>query len=195
MGRIYLRIVASLLFFITFCSYASSKQSTVQGRIVYRAQRIGVINLEDVFSRSLISIDMKNKLSVLEKDLRQKLKNKEDQLSKEEKVLLSKRSSSRRKDITKRMSELKKSVAEHRQYVEQEKSKLNHVAFKMSQHIYGEIIRIVHQISKEKRFMLVLPLSHVLFADHSVFITDEVIQALDQSCPTVDINQFINGNK
>lgn len=173
------------LLLITVCCFVAPCLGAESSRVHTKGINVAVVNINLAFERACISLDLKNKLSEMEKELSVKAKATEQKLAKLESELSKRRNYSKRKEAA-----LKQDIASYQALMQKERARITRIAQKGSQKILSKICEVTKAYATEHGLKLVLPADFAIFFSPVIDVTEAVILKLNLESSKINLHEF-----
>jgi outer membrane protein len=162
--------------FFSFIGFASAN-----------ATNVAILDIENIVKNSLVMKDIQGKISKKQTEFQKEIDKKQSQLEAENKKLESKKSILAEDAYAKEQATFDKKVGELRDHLEKRQNSLKKASAESLSKVNEKIKEIIVELSKEKKFDIVIPSSQTLYYDETIDISSEVLKRLNKKITKVDV--------
>jgi len=151
-------------------------------------KKIAIVDLQSVLDNSTVIKSVKKQVDDISLKLHNEISKKEADLKKSEATLLNKRSLLTEQQFEKEAMAFNKLVSDIQKETQEKKRKLDYAQSSAMTKVIDEyLVDVVNKIAKAKNLQIVIPHVNLLYYDHSLDITTEVIYQLNQLVTHIDV--------
>ncbi|MEX0923799.1 MAG: OmpH family outer membrane protein [Rhodovibrionaceae bacterium] len=152
--------------------------------------KIVIIDMQEILRDSTAVGKLQDRIETQRLAYQEELRLREDELRENEQQLVRQRSALEPEDFARRRQELEQTVSEAQRDIQQNRQRLDRAFSEGMRQVQLQVIRIADQIADERGANLVLEKSTVLLSHPDFEITEETLQRLNQSLPTLDLEEL-----
>ena len=173
------RTIATLFAILTFSfpTYASE----------FPTAKIAVVDVPSVLDNSIAVKHLRASIDKISEQFYKELSTKEAEFKQMEAALLKKRDTTKPEQFDHEVEAFYKKLSTFQHDTQKKKEKLERAHADAIDLVHDNTIKIVHEIAKEKKFNLAVPMSHTLYSVDAMNITEEVTTRLNHALKEVSL--------
>lgn len=149
--------------------------------------KIGIVNVEKVYTDSKAAKSIKSQQEKLTKDLEEELKKQGKVFEKKEKEFQEQRADLSPDELKEKAEKLQKEFNETRADLQKKRSKLQKSLIKAEEKLRQEVIKISGNIAEEKGYDIVMPSQNTIVVNVEMDITDAVLEQLNKKVKEIPV--------
>lgn len=165
-------------FFSCFCSCLAAAER----------EKIAIVDVQAILDNSLAMNSVKNAVDTISKKFQHEFSRQENELKDQEKNLLRQKEKLSEEELQKEVLKFNKKVTNIQKTTQDKKLKLEQAHAKAMNKVNEIALKIISDIAAEKKYLIVLPSSQVLFANEKLNITKEVLKRLNSRMPSINLD-------
>ena len=174
-----LRRVTTLLATIAFSYSAFAAE--------FPTAKIAVVDVPSVLDNSIAVKHLRTSIDKISEQFSQELSAKEIEFKQMEAALVKKRGTAKPDQFDAEVEAFYKKLSSFQHATQKKKEKLERAHADAIDVVHENTIKIVHEIAKERKFNLAVPMSHTLYSSEAMNITEEVTSRLNHSLKEVPL--------
>ena len=174
-----LRHIATLFAILTFSFSALAAD--------FPNAKIAVVDVPSVLDNSIAVKHLRTSIDKISEQFSKELSDKEIEFKQMEAALVKKRDTIKPELFDREVEAFYKKLSMFQHETQKKKEKLERAHAEAIDLVHENTIKIVHEIAKEKKFNLAMPMSHTLYSDDSMNITAEVTDRLNHKIKEVTL--------